>query len=180
MFSSLPQERASSKAASEASQAAGGVKGATTPAMTRVSPHTSQPPPSSACVFPPSPSVTQVSTLPQSPFSTSVVAPPRHSSTLADSPSCSVPTTRPAKRRKQSDPAEELIRVAVQKLSSLRAHHESDAYVDYGRLVGSELKAMKDIQRNLTVKLIKNVIHLGNMEMLTLNHRVLQVMGSNS
>lgn len=72
------------------------------------------------------------------------------------------------------------MKVALQRLSSLPNPCESNPCMDYGRVVGNDLKAMKEMQRKLAKKLINDVIHLGSMEMLTVNHQVVKVMGSKS
>lgn len=126
------------------------------------------------------PSPTQASTSSARPASTCAVPSPGHTLTPADSPPSSFPITRPTKKRKQSDSAEDMLKIAIQKISSLPSSYESDPCLDYGRVVGNELKSMNERQRFLAKKLINDVIHLGNMEMLSTVDQVLRVTGSSS
>lgn len=150
------------------------------PSSTHVShPSASSSSSSSLCLLP-SPSPTQVPTPSPRPSSACAVPPPGHTLTPADSPPCPFPITRPTKKRKQSESADDILKIALQKLCSLPSSYESDPYLDYGRVVGNELKSMNERQMFLAKKLINDVIHLGNMEMLTKDHQVLQVTGSYS
>lgn len=151
------------------------------PSSTHVS-HSSVSSPSSSsslCLLP-SPSPTQVSTPSPRPSSACAVPPPGHTFTPADSPPCSFPITRPTKKRKQSESADDMLKIALQKLCSLPSSYESDPCLDYGRVVGNELKSMNERQMFLAKKLNNDVIHLGNMEMLSMDHQVLRVSGSYS
>lgn len=129
---------------------------------------------SSACLDPPSPSAPQVLAASPSPSTSSEV-----SLISPDaSPSRSFPATRPTKKRK-IECVSEIMQVALQKLSALPTRCESDPCLDFGRVIGNELQGMKEMQRKLAKKLLFDVVYLGNMDMLTVNHQIVHLKGVN-
>ncbi len=70
------------------------------------------------------------------------------------------------------------MRRALQEISSFRGTYESDPCLEYGKVVGNEVKGMKDLQRKFVINLINDVIHLGIMEMPTMDHQVLKSQSS--
>lgn len=100
----------------------------------------------------------------------------QHSPIFAGSANSSAHSMRPTRKKKESDPLED---VPYEKYLPFAAHTEAiRSCLDNSRVVGNELKGMKAMQRKLAKKLINDVIHFGNMKMLTMDHQVLKLQSS--
>lgn len=99
------------------------------------------------------------------------------SSFTADSPTSS-PNPCVTKRKRKRDQTDDASSTALTNLSTLSTHKERPC-LNLGKVICNELEDMTGMQRKLARKLIMDVIHLGSMDQLTVNHQVTQPVGSN-
>ena len=64
------------------------------------------------------------------------------------------------------------MKLSLDKFFSTPSRQVDDPCMDFGKVVGHELKSMSNMQRKLAKKLLNDVIYLGNMDMLTVKHKV--------
>lgn len=107
--------------------------------------------------------------------SASSVAPSR---TPSPFPSCSSGGT--SKKRKQNDEVDNVMALALNKLSSLPSPNNREPFLDISRFIDTELKNMSEMQQKLAKKIICDVLHMGNMGDLTRDHKVLRVVVSDN
>lgn len=102
-------------------------------------------------------------------------APSRTSSPF---PSCSSGGT--SKKRKQIDEIDNVMALAINKLSSLPSPNNQEPLLDIAKFVDSELKNMDELQQKLAKKLICDVLHMGDMGDLTRDHKVVRIVASDN
>lgn len=112
-----------------------------------------------------------------SPTPANVAAPPCSPST-ADYPVPSPSLSCIAKKKRKSNQIGDRISVNLTKMSSLPNTPQKRPCMDLGKVICNELEDMSDMQRKLARKLIMDVIHLGSMDMLTMDHQLTQGVGS--
>lgn len=97
----------------------------------------------------------------------------------ASTPSPSMPFSGPppSKKRKQSEQVDSMMSLAYDRLSTLPSvkREEADPCKDFARVVSNELKTMNELQRKLAKKLIYDVLHMGDMDSLTVEHKIVKV-----
>lgn len=78
------------------------------------------------------------------------------------------------KKRKQTDQVDDVISIALEKLASYSTPDRKRTCLDFAIVICNELEDMTVLQRKLAKKLIMDVIFLGSMETLTLEHLVMK------